>query len=49
MMKNNYMLIHGSFGSPFSNWIPWLREKIEEGGARCLYTQFSNRSRISKL
>lgn len=31
-MKNNYMLIHGSFGSPFSNWIPWLREKIEEGG-----------------
>ena len=29
-MKNNYMLIHGSFGSPFSNWIPWLRRKIEE-------------------
>ncbi len=24
------MLIHGSFGSPFSNWIPWLRRKIEE-------------------
>lgn len=28
-MKNNYLLIHGSFGSPFSNWIPYLREKIE--------------------
>lgn len=29
-MKNNYLLIHGSFGSPFSNWIPYLRKKIED-------------------
>ena len=28
-MKNNYFLVHGSFGSPFSNWIPYLRKKIE--------------------
>lgn len=28
-MKNNYLLVHGSFGSPFSNWIPWLRKEIE--------------------
>ena len=28
-MKSNYFLIHGSFSSPFSNWIPWLREKLE--------------------
>ncbi len=28
-MKNKYILIHGSFGSPFSNWIPWLRKEIE--------------------
>lgn len=28
-MKSNYLLVHGSFGSPFSNWIPWLREKLE--------------------
>ena len=28
-MKNNYLLIHGSFGSPFSNWIPYLRKVIE--------------------
>lgn len=28
-MKNNYLLVHGSFGSPFSNWIPYLRGKIE--------------------
>lgn len=29
-MKNNYFLLHGSFGSPFSNWIPWLRENLEK-------------------
>lgn len=29
-MKNNYFLIHGSFGSPFSNWIPYLRKEIEK-------------------
>lgn len=29
-MKNNYLLIHGSFGSPFSNWIPYLRKEIEK-------------------
>lgn len=31
-MKNNYLLIHGSFGSPFSNWIPYLRKQIESKG-----------------
>lgn len=29
-MKDNYLLVHGSFGSPFSNWIPWLRSEIEK-------------------
>ena len=29
-MKNNYFLIHGSFSSPFSNWIPWLRSELEK-------------------
>ena len=28
-MKNNYFIIHGSFASPFSNWIPYLRSEIE--------------------
>lgn len=27
---NNYLLVHGSFGSPFSNWIPWLRSELEK-------------------
>lgn len=34
-MKSNYFLLHGSFGSPFSNWIPWLRKEIEEDGRVC--------------
>lgn len=28
-MKNNYLLLHGSFGNPFVNWIPWLRKELE--------------------
>ena len=27
---NNYLLIHGSFGSPFVNWFPYLRKEIEQ-------------------
>lgn len=29
-MKDNYLILHGSFASPFSNWIPWLRNEIEK-------------------
>lgn len=25
----NYFIIHGSFSSPYSNWIPWLHDFIE--------------------
>lgn len=31
-MKNNYFIIHGSFGSPFVNWVPYLRKEIENRG-----------------
>lgn len=26
---DNYLLVHGSFGSPFVNWFPYLRKQIE--------------------
>ena len=29
-MKNNFFIIHGSFGSPFVNWVPYIRKEIEE-------------------
>ena len=29
-MKDNYFILHGSYASPFSNWIPWLRKNIED-------------------
>lgn len=29
-MKKNYLLLHGSFGNPFVNWFPYLRNEIEK-------------------
>ncbi len=29
---SNYLLVHGSFGSPFGNWLPYLRSEIEKRG-----------------
>lgn len=31
-MKENYFIIRGSFGSPYSNWFSWLHDFIEIGG-----------------
>ena len=39
----NYFIIHGSFSSPYSNWIGWLHDFIEDEG------KHSNRGRMSKL
>lgn len=30
-VKENYFIIHGSFGSPFGNWFSWLHNFIEGG------------------
>lgn len=56
-MKNNYILIHGSFGSPFSNWIPYLRNEIEKKNLEVYtpdfptgvgYQNYQNWSRVLK-
>jgi len=39
-MNNNYFIIHGSFGSPSSNWIPWLEENIKSRGGEAYTPHF---------
>lgn len=34
---DNYFIIHGSFGSPFSNWFGWLHDFLETDGKQ-VYT-----------
>jgi predicted alpha/beta hydrolase family esterase len=29
-MKENYIIIHGSFGSKDGNWFPWLKNKLKD-------------------
>lgn len=31
-MKDNYIIIHGSFGSKDGNWFPWLKSKLNNKG-----------------
>lgn len=36
----NYIIIHGSYGTPFENWFPWLFDKLSEDGQSVLAPQF---------
>lgn len=31
-MKDNYIILHGSFGSKDGNWFPWLKNQLEQQG-----------------
>lgn len=39
-MENNYFIVHGSFGSPFGNWFPWLQDFITSDGKQVYIPQF---------
>jgi len=36
----NYFIIHGSFSSPYSNWIGWLHDFIEDEGKQVYVPYF---------
>ena len=36
----NYFIIHGSFGSPYSNWFGWLHDFIEDEGKQVYVPNF---------
>ena len=39
-MKDNYFIIHGSFGSPYSNWFGWLTDFISADGKQVYVPDF---------
>ena len=38
-MNENYVIIHGSFGSKDGNWFPWLKEQLEKNNKKVLIPQ----------
>lgn len=38
---NNFFVIHGSYGSPYKNWIPWLKKELSKRRFNCIVPSFS--------
>ena len=36
----DYVIVHGSYGTPFENWFPWMFNKLSEQGKNVLAPQF---------
>ena len=39
-MKNNYILLHGSFSTSYSNWLPWLHQTLANENKNVLVPTF---------
>ncbi len=37
---NNYFLIHGSYGNPYKNWLPWLKSELSVRKKVCIVPHF---------
>ncbi|MEK6983508.1 MAG: alpha/beta fold hydrolase [Nanoarchaeota archaeon] len=40
-MENNFIIIHGVYSNPNSNWFPWLKKELESRGFEVLAPAFS--------
>lgn len=38
----NYFIIHGSYGNPYKNWIPWLKRELSKRKINCIVPNFPN-------
>ena len=36
----NYFIIHGSYGNPYKNWIPWLKKELSKRKINCIVPNF---------
>ena len=36
----NYFIIHGSYGNPYKNWIPWLKRELSKRKINCIVPNF---------
>lgn len=39
-MKDNYFVIHGSYGNPYKNWLPRLKRQLSKTGMNCIVPSF---------
>lgn len=46
-MRNNVLILHGSFGNVFENWFPWLTNKLNELDIQTLTPSFPTPNRQS--
>lgn len=37
---NNYFIIHGSYGNPYKNWVPWLKKQLSKRKLNCIVPSF---------
>lgn len=37
---NNFFIIHGSYGNPYKNWIPWLKKELSKRRLNCIVPSF---------
>lgn len=38
---NNYFIIHGSYGNPYKNWIPYLKAQLSKRKINCIVPSFT--------